>query len=93
MKEDSGILDKGKELLQMIRDLASARYDLEEKTREGNGLIFDNFSVKQHEEVWSRMLGCLDQELAVQEIMQAGLSSTRNDEGSNNLQVGQQVVM
>ena len=53
----------------------------------------DNFSVKQHEKVWPRMLGRLVQETAVQEIVQAGLSSTGNDEDSNNFQAGQQVVM
>ena len=51
----------------------------------------DNFSVKQHEKVWSRMLGCLDQEIAVQKIMQAGLSSIGIGVNGNNSQDDQKV--
>ena len=44
-----------------------------------NGDNGDNFSVKQHEKVWSRILGGMDQEIVIQEVMQTGLSSTGID--------------
>ena len=36
-----------------------------------------------------KMSGCLDQEVPVQEIRQAGLSSAGNDEDGDNFQAGQ----
>ena len=46
----------------------------------------DNFSVKQHEKVWSRRSGCMNQVIAIQEVIQTGLSSTGVDKDGNNSQ-------
>ena len=46
----------------------------------------DNFSVKQHEKVWSRRSGCMNQIIAIQEVIQTGFSSTSADKGDNNFQ-------
>ena len=55
---------------------------------EGNS---DNFSVKQHKRVWFERLGYLDKEITVQEVMQAGLSSTGIDVNDNDFQEDQKI--
>ena len=51
----------------------------------------DNFFVKQHEKVWSRRSGCMDQVIVIQEVIQTGLSSTGVDMDGNNFQDDQKV--
>ena len=51
----------------------------------------NNSSVKQHEKVWSRRSGCIDQVIVIQEVIQTGLSSTGIDMDGNNFQDDQKV--